>query len=78
MSVMTKCSVLRSSGISVFKQPSGSSTIFRFLSPTSEGLLLLLDALLAKLEIARLKSRLGKEAVVVTDVVIGVTEGVEG
>jgi hypothetical protein len=40
--------------------------------------LLLLEALLAKLEIARLKSRLGKEAVVVTVVVTGVTEGVEG
>jgi hypothetical protein len=78
MSVMTKCSVFLSSGISVLKQPSGSSTIFRFLRPTSDGLLLLLEALLAKFEIARLKSRLGKEADVVTVVVTGVIEGVEG
>lgn len=72
MSTMTKCSGFLSSGISVFKQPSGSSDSFLFFRLVSNGLLMPLpDALLVKFDIARLRSMLGREAVVET----GVTEG---
>ena len=77
MSTIAKCgSGFLSSVVSVFKHPSGWSVAsFLFFKPTSDGLpLLLLEALLVKLDIARPRSMLGRDEGVET----GVTEEAVG